>query len=92
MKHFSSLLKHKASNRIYPLPAHVPVLLKECLEFLKEEISEQPRIYCDATFGNGGYTRALLESNRECTVIALDQDPTAFERAKEMLSNNPQYT
>lgn len=92
MKNFSSYIKQKSSNRIYPMPAHVPVLLKECLDFLNQNESREPKIYCDATFGNGGYTQALLETSKECSVIALDQDPNAFERAKEMLSKNPHYT
>jgi 16S rRNA (cytosine1402-N4)-methyltransferase len=48
------------------------------------------RIICDCTFGNGGYSKALLELS-DSIVIALDQDPLAIERANEMLALNPSY-
>ncbi|MGE0627728.1 MAG: 16S rRNA (cytosine(1402)-N(4))-methyltransferase RsmH [Hyphomicrobiaceae bacterium] len=53
---------------------HVPVLLTEAVDAL------QPRdggLYIDATFGAGGYTRALLET-AGTRVIALDRDPSAI--------------
>jgi len=58
---------------------HIPVLLREVLEVLG------PRdggVYVDATFGGGGYTRAILEA-KNCTVIGLDRDPDAKARALE---------
>ncbi len=50
---------------------HIPVLINEVLDAL------QPRdngLYVDATFGAGGYTRALLEA-AQCSVWAIDRDP-----------------
>jgi 16S rRNA (cytosine1402-N4)-methyltransferase len=53
---------------------HQPVLLGEVLEAL----APRPEaIYVDATFGGGGYTRAMLES-ASCTVYAIDRDPFAI--------------
>jgi len=40
-------------------------------------------VYIDGTFGAGGYTRAILES-ADCKVYAIDRDPDAIARAKEM--------
>ncbi len=37
-------------------------------------------VYVDATFGGGGYTQAILES-AACTVLAIDRDPAAVQRA-----------
>ncbi|KAI9286054.1 methylase MraW [Umbelopsis sp. AD052] len=59
---------------------HVPVMLLQVLEFLKPKSGA---VYCDATYGDGGYTRAILDSC-DCTVVAIDQDPVAYDRAKEV--------
>jgi 16S rRNA (cytosine1402-N4)-methyltransferase len=50
---------------------HIPVMLKEMLHYLSPQGGE---IYLDATFGAGGYSRAILESCA-CRVVAIDQDP-----------------
>jgi 16S rRNA (cytosine1402-N4)-methyltransferase len=41
--------------------------------------------YVDGTFGNGGYTQALLDS-ADCKVIGLDRDPNVGPRAQELAS------
>ena len=38
-------------------------------------------VYVDATFGGGGYTQAILNSE-SCSVIAIDRDPAAVQRAE----------
>lgn len=58
---------------------HIPVMLKEVLTYLQPKAGE---IYVDATFGNGGYTQAILEA-APCKVIALDRDPNVMVRANE---------
>lgn len=58
---------------------HIPVMLQEVLTALKLQKGE---VYVDATFGNGGYTKAILE-NADCKVIALDRDPTVKVRVNE---------
>lgn len=59
---------------------HIPVMLQEVLAVLKPQKGE---VYVDATFGNGGYTKAILEA-ADCKVIALDRDPTVKIRANEI--------
>ncbi len=59
---------------------HIPVMLNEVLQYLKPQKGE---IYVDATFGNGGYSKAILET-ANCKVIALDRDPNVRVRANEM--------
>lgn len=59
---------------------HIPVMLQEVLAALNPQKGE---VYVDATFGNGGYTRAILEATN-CKVIALDRDPTVRIRANEI--------
>ncbi len=52
---------------------HIPVLLDEVIDALDPQPGD---IVIDATFGAGGYTRALLE--RGATVHAFDRDPDAI--------------
>lgn len=59
---------------------HIPVMLSEVLEALKPS---DGKIYVDATFGNGGYSEAILKS-ANCKIIALDRDPNVQTRAEEL--------
>lgn len=59
---------------------HIPVMLKEVLQYLNPQKGE---IYVDATFGNGGYSAAILDK-APCKVIALDRDPNVIVRANEL--------
>jgi 16S rRNA (cytosine1402-N4)-methyltransferase len=43
-------------------------------------------VYVDATFGAGGYTRALLD--RGATVIAIDRDPAAVRAGAELAASS----
>jgi 16S rRNA (cytosine1402-N4)-methyltransferase len=56
---------------------HVPVMLPEVLRALAPAEGET---HLDGTFGAGGYTRAILDA-ADCTVIAIDRDSTALDRA-----------
>ncbi len=59
---------------------HFPVMLPQVLETL---CPQDGGIYVDATFGNGGYTEAILNT-ANCKVIALDRDPNVLPRVKEL--------
>jgi 16S rRNA (cytosine1402-N4)-methyltransferase len=52
---------------------HIPVLGRRIAEFLKVE---PDRLYIDATFGAGGYARAILAAGGR--VLALDRDQNAI--------------
>jgi 16S rRNA (cytosine1402-N4)-methyltransferase len=64
-----------------PAP-HIPVLGRAALDFLKVK---DGGIYIDATFGAGGYTRAILAA-ADCKVIAIDRDPTAIAAGAELVA------
>lgn len=66
---------------------HVPVLLSQVIEALAPANGE---ILLDATFGRGGYTRAILAAAPACKVIALDRDPTAIVAAEALARENPE--
>ena len=53
--------------------AHVPVLLDEVIEALAPQPGD---VIVDATFGAGGYTRAILDAG--ATVHAFDRDPDSI--------------
>lgn len=55
---------------------HKPVLVQEVLEHLDPKPQQ---VYVDVTFGGGGHTRAILEKEPTCKVIAFDWDKTTLE-------------
>lgn len=55
---------------------HKPVLTQEVLHYLDPQPN---KTYLDVTFGSGGHTRAILEKEPQCKVIALDWDTKALE-------------
>ncbi len=60
---------------------HIPVLLDEVVDALAIAPGER---HVDATFGAGGYTRALLERGAE--VVAFDRDPDAIEGGQALVA------
>ncbi len=59
---------------------HIPVLLDDVVGVLAPR---DGAVYVDATFGAGGYSRALLEA-ADCTVWGIDRDPDAAHAGNEM--------
>lgn len=59
---------------------HIPVLLSEVVESLAPKTGN---LIIDATFGAGGYSRAILEA-ADCRVLAFDRDVTAVRAAAAM--------
>ena len=55
---------------------HKPVLIDEVVHY----IDPQPgKTYLDVTFGSGGHSRALLEKEPKCNVVAMDWDTTTLD-------------
>jgi 16S rRNA (cytosine1402-N4)-methyltransferase len=65
--------------------SHLPVLVNEVVEGLAPHAKG---IYVDATFGRGGYTKAILESG-DCRVIGIDRDPEAVAVGREFEKQYP---
>ena len=59
---------------------HIPVMLSEVMNALN---IKDGGVYLDATFGFGGYTKAILEA-KNCKVIAVDRDPNVCSRVEEI--------
>lgn len=64
---------------------HAPVLIDEVIEALAPQAGD---VIIDATFGAGGYTRAILKTG--ATVIALDRDPTVQPHADAVANDYPE--
>lgn len=63
---------------------HVPVLLKESMEYLN---LKKGGIYVDATLGGGGHTESMLQDPTIKQVFAFDQDEDAVNYASQRLTN-----
>lgn len=59
---------------------HVAVMVEAVVEALAPRAGA---LYIDGTFGGGGYSRALLDA-ADCRVVAIDRDPEAVRRGREL--------
>jgi len=64
---------------------HIPVLVEKVIEALAPV---DGAVMVDATYGGGGYARAAL-AVANCTVLAVDRDPEAMERAWAHAGKDP---
>ncbi len=64
------------------LARHIPVLGRSVVEFLAPR---EDATYIDATFGAGGYTRAILAA-ANCRVIGVDRDQQAIALGAGLVS------
>jgi 16S rRNA (cytosine1402-N4)-methyltransferase len=60
---------------------HIPVLVDRVVEWLAPHARGR---YVDATFGAGGYTRAILQT-AEARVVGLDRDQGAIARGADLV-------
>jgi 16S rRNA (cytosine1402-N4)-methyltransferase len=65
-------------------PRHIPVLGREVIDWLEPR---EGGIYVDATFGAGGYSRAILEMGNT-RVIGIDRDRTAISGGFELVDRS----
>jgi 16S rRNA (cytosine1402-N4)-methyltransferase len=63
------------------LARHIPVLVHPVVEFLAVR---DGGIYVDATFGAGGYARAILAA-ADARVVAIDRDASAIARGADLV-------
>jgi len=76
-----------AAETIATGSGHCPVLLAEMLEAL----AVRPGGTClDATFGAGGYSRAMLDAGA-ARVLGLDRDPDAVARGRALAAREPRF-
>jgi 16S rRNA (cytosine1402-N4)-methyltransferase len=69
---------------------HTPVLLQEVLAGLGIRADGR---YCDATFGRGGHTAAILDALGPAgRVVAIDRDPEAIRAGRLRFGDEPRLT
>jgi 16S rRNA (cytosine1402-N4)-methyltransferase len=72
---------------------HEPVLLKEIIGNFTSQVSNvdvgsKSVIYVDGTLGGAGHAKAIASAfGKKITIIGIDNDPTAIDRAKSELSD-----
>ena len=68
-------------------PAHIPVMLTECVEALDAADSAEAAVLVDCTLGLGGHSEALLTRYPQARLLGLDRDPQALERSRARLAS-----
>jgi 16S rRNA (cytosine1402-N4)-methyltransferase len=63
---------------------HVPVLLKQAIEYLKVEENKN---FIDCTAGAGGHSLEILKNINQGKVLSIDANPSAIRRLKERISD-----
>ena len=61
---------------------HIPVLTKEVTEYLG---CAEGGLFVDATVGEGGHSRAILQSSEQTSVLAFDWDDSMLLHARKRL-------
>ncbi|EAL65220.1 hypothetical protein DDB_G0284343 [Dictyostelium discoideum AX4] len=79
----NTLVQQYVNKEYESYKIHKPVFIKEVLEILNPQPN---KVYIDATFGMGGHSRGILETCKDCYVIAFDRDPKVFEMTKPLRS------
>lgn len=64
---------------------HTSVLVKEVITFLA---IKPGGIYIDVTFGSGGHTRTILETDPTCSVIGLDWDLRSLDQYGSLVQSD----
>ena len=63
---------------------HVPVLLKEVIDYLNPKANEN---FIDATIGQGGHTAVIFEKNKpKGKVLGIEMDTDIYEELKEKMA------
>ncbi len=68
---------------------HKPVMLKEVSSFIPKD---KPINVVDATYGGGGYSRAILKNFNVSELLAIDRDPITKILSKDLINKYDNFT
>ena len=84
-KYGGEIADHVTSKGNTPAGTHIPIMVKEILDFLQIKPGQTG---FDATLGYGGHTRAMLEQLQgKGHIHATDVDPIESEKTKQRLAD-----
>ena len=67
---------------------HIPVLLREVLEYLQPQPGQ---VFADGTLGGGGHSEAILRAMGDGALYGIDRDGAAIAAAQERLGGYPGF-
>lgn len=73
------------SNTETKISVHRPVLLQEVIDGLN---LKSGGVYIDGTLGGGGHTKAICQKAEGSSILAIDADGEAIERAENYLADS----
>ena len=77
----SALIRRSCSTSVSETASHLPVMVEESLEYLKPVSAN---VILDMTFGAGGHSKKILESNPTITLLAADRDPICSRHMEQL--------
>jgi 16S rRNA (cytosine1402-N4)-methyltransferase len=79
---FQRLRDDKFMSTDFEYTTHYSVLKRECLDYLVGSSSSTSGCFLDLTFGGGGHSSAILDSDPKFNMVAVDQDPEAIKNGQ----------
>lgn len=66
--------------------AHIPVMCARVVDLLSVALAEPGATYVDCTLGLGGHAEAILTACPGATLVGIDRDTAALDRARDRLA------
>jgi 16S rRNA (cytosine1402-N4)-methyltransferase len=80
-------MRHNLEDALDPDYVHISVLWREILDFISDSEPAGKGSLVDATVGEGGHSRLILENFPDIEVIGFERDPEIMERAEKRLAD-----
>ena len=83
----SQVIEKVLAKGMTPAGTHVPIMLRECLQYLglEDPDSKSPHLVIDCTLGYGGHSSHILRALGDGRLIAFDRDPVEIRKTQARL-------